>query len=171
MLSDGNWAVKPRRAAADTKLWVRSQPPATAHAARNDGRGRAELTAHPRADNSWAAVSRSCSASGVGWRADQVPGVASGVTCLLGLVLLGSLPLAAAIMVALCGLAFGAVPVAWSTWLTRTVPDQAESAGGLLVAAIQLAIAVGAAAGGAIFDLLDEAYRDSLAGASARAAV
>jgi predicted MFS family arabinose efflux permease len=73
--------------------------------------------------------------------------------------------------VALCGLAFGAVPVAWSTWLTRTVPDQAESAGGLLVAAIQLAITVGAAAGGAIFDLLDEAYRDSLAGATARAAV
>ena len=71
----------------------------------------------------------------------------------LGLVLLGSLPVAAAIMVALWGLAFGAVPVAWSTWLTRTVPDQAESAGGLLVAAIQLAITVGAAAGGAIFDL------------------
>jgi predicted MFS family arabinose efflux permease len=45
------------------------------------------------------------------------------------------------------------VPVAWSTWLTRTVPDQAESAGGLLVAAIQLAIAIGAAAGGGIFDL------------------
>jgi predicted MFS family arabinose efflux permease len=51
------------------------------------------------------------------------------------------------------GAAFGAVPVAWSTWLTRTVPDQAESAGGLLVAAIQLAIAIGAAAGGGIFDV------------------
>jgi predicted MFS family arabinose efflux permease len=58
-------------------------------------------------------------------------------------------------MVALWGLAFGAVPVAWSTWLTRTVPDQAESAGGLLVAAIQLAISIGAAAGGAVFDLSD----------------
>jgi predicted MFS family arabinose efflux permease len=55
-------------------------------------------------------------------------------------------------MVTLWGVAFGAVPVAWSTWLTRTVPDEAESAGGLLVAAIQFAIAVGAAAGGAIFD-------------------
>ena len=51
------------------------------------------------------------------------------------------------------GVAFGAVPVAWSTWLTRTVPDEAESAGGLLVAAVQLAIATGAAAGGAIFDV------------------
>jgi len=71
----------------------------------------------------------------------------------LGLVTLRGAPMADSVMVALWGLAFGAVPVAWSTWLTRTVPDQAESAGGLLVAAIQLAIAVGAAGGGAIFDV------------------
>ncbi len=58
-----------------------------------------------------------------------------------------------AVMVVLWGLAFGAVPVAWSTWLTRTVPDQAESAGGLLVAAVQLAITIGAAAGGMLFDI------------------
>ena len=56
-------------------------------------------------------------------------------------------------MVALWGLAFGAVPVAWSTWITRAVPDEAESAGGLLVAAINTAIAGGAAAGGLILDL------------------
>jgi predicted MFS family arabinose efflux permease len=74
---------------------------------------------------------------------------------LLGLALvgLGNAPMADAAMVALWGLAFGAVPVAWSTWLTRTVPDQAESGGGLIVAAIQLAISTGAAAGGAVFDL------------------
>ena len=57
-----------------------------------------------------------------------------------------------AAMVALWGLAFGAVPVAWTTWITRAVPDEAESAGGLFVAAINFAIATGAAAGGAIFD-------------------
>ena len=34
-----------------------------------------------------------------------------------------------------------------------TVPDEAESAGGLLVASIQLAISAGAAGGGAVFDL------------------
>jgi predicted MFS family arabinose efflux permease len=62
-------------------------------------------------------------------------------------------PAADAVMVALWGLAFGAVPVAWSTWLTRTVPDQAESAGGLLVAAVQLAITVGAAVGGMLYDV------------------
>lgn len=57
-----------------------------------------------------------------------------------------------AAMVGLWGLAFGAVPVAWSTWITRAVPDEAESAGGLFVAAINFAIATGAAAGGALFD-------------------
>ncbi len=40
-----------------------------------------------------------------------------------------------------------------STWLATTVPDEAESAGGLLVASIQLAISAGAAGGGAVFDL------------------
>lgn len=71
----------------------------------------------------------------------------------MGLVAFGGVPAGAAVMVALWGLAFGTVPVAWTTWLTRTAPDQAETAGGLLVAAIQFAIALGAAAGGAIFDL------------------
>ncbi|MGV8935535.1 MAG: MFS transporter [Allorhizobium sp.] len=70
----------------------------------------------------------------------------------IALVTAGNAPLGDAIIVAVWGLAFGAVPVAWSTWLSRTVPDQAESAGGLLVAAIQLAIAAGAAGGGLIFD-------------------
>ena len=58
-----------------------------------------------------------------------------------------------AAMVALWGLAFGAVPVAWSTWLARSIPDEAESGGGLMVAAIQLAIALGAALGGVVFDM------------------
>ncbi|HCD1333157.1 TPA: MFS transporter [Klebsiella variicola subsp. variicola] len=58
-----------------------------------------------------------------------------------------------ALLVALWGFAFGLVPVAWSTWLATTVPDEAESAGGLLVASIQLAISAGAAGGGAVFDL------------------
>ncbi|WP_139284244.1 MFS transporter [Salinicola sp. MIT1003] len=58
-----------------------------------------------------------------------------------------------AIMVAVWGFAFGAVPVAWSTWITRVVPDEAESGGGLIVASIQLAIALGAAVGGVMFDI------------------
>ncbi len=62
------------------------------------------------------------------------------------------LPLAA-VLVAIWGFLFGAVPVSWSTWLARTIPDEAESAGGLLVASIQFAIAMGAAVGGVIFDM------------------
>jgi predicted MFS family arabinose efflux permease len=58
-----------------------------------------------------------------------------------------------ALLVALWGLAFGGVPVGWSTWVARSVPDQAESAGGMVVAAVQLAIATGAAAGGLVFGL------------------
>lgn len=72
----------------------------------------------------------------------------------MGFVLVaGDAPFAVnAVIVALWGLVFGGVPVAWSTWLARNVPDEAESAGGLLVAAIQFAIAMGAAVGGIIFD-------------------
>lgn len=57
-----------------------------------------------------------------------------------------------ALMVALWGFAFGAVPVAWSTWITRVVPDEAESAGGLMASSVQLAIAIGAAIGGLVFE-------------------
>lgn len=54
-------------------------------------------------------------------------------------------------LVALWGLAFGGVPVAWSNWVARAVPDQAETAGGMVVAAVQSSIAAGAALGGIMF--------------------
>jgi predicted MFS family arabinose efflux permease len=44
-------------------------------------------------------------------------------------------------------------PVAWNTWLTRTLPEDAEAGGGLMVAAIQLAITLGATIGGFLFDM------------------
>jgi predicted MFS family arabinose efflux permease len=56
-----------------------------------------------------------------------------------------------ALLVALWGLAFGALPVGWSTWMARAVPDETESGGGLFVAAVQIAIAAGAALGGSVF--------------------
>lgn len=55
------------------------------------------------------------------------------------------------LLVALWGLAFGGIPVAWSNWVTRAVPDRAESAGGMVVASVQSAIATGAAGGGMMF--------------------
>ncbi|HGN9413645.1 TPA: MFS transporter [Klebsiella pneumoniae] len=75
------------------------------------------------------------------------------LTLALLMVTFGHLTVLAGLLVALWGFAFGLVPVAWSTWLATTVPDEAESAGGLLVASIQLAISAGAAGGGAVFDL------------------
>ncbi|HID2491154.1 TPA: MFS transporter [Enterobacter cloacae] len=71
----------------------------------------------------------------------------------LTMVAFGHLAILDGLVVAMWGFAFGLVPVGWSTWLATTVPDEAESAGGLLVASIQLAISAGAAVGGAVFDL------------------
>lgn len=71
----------------------------------------------------------------------------------LTMVLFGHLALLDGLLVTLWGFAFGLVPVGWTTWLATTVPDEAESAGGLLVASIQFAIGAGAAGGGAVFDL------------------
>ncbi len=70
----------------------------------------------------------------------------------VGLVVFGSVPLVTAVLVALWGCAFSIIPVGWTTWLTRTVPDQTESGGGLFVATNQLAVALGAAAGGIAID-------------------
>jgi predicted MFS family arabinose efflux permease len=47
-----------------------------------------------------------------------------------------------------------AIPVAWSTWLAKGISDAPESGGGLLVAAIQLAIMTGAGVGGVLLDHL-----------------
>ncbi|WP_349969152.1 MFS transporter [Pseudomonas caspiana] len=71
----------------------------------------------------------------------------------LALVLLPASVPGQAVLLAVWGLAFGGVPVAWSNWVASAVPDQAESAGGMVVASVQSAIATGAAAGGAMFSL------------------
>ncbi len=45
-----------------------------------------------------------------------------------------------------------AIPVAWAAWLVKGVSDEPESAGGLLVAAIQTSIMLGATLGGFLLD-------------------
>ena len=72
--------------------------------------------------------------------------------CALGMVAIDGALNPTIVLVAIWGMAFGGVPVAWSTWITRTVPDEAESGGGLFVAGFQTAIASGAVIGGVIFD-------------------
>ena len=68
------------------------------------------------------------------------------------LLVLGASPISAAVAVTAWGFAFGAVPVGLQTWLVRAAPDQAESAGGLMVATFQVAIALGAIVGGLLVD-------------------
>ena len=70
----------------------------------------------------------------------------------LALIPVGSSPVGTALLLAGWGLIGTAAPVAWWTWLSRTLPEDAEAGGGLMVAAIQLAITLGAATGGWLFD-------------------
>ncbi|MEI4964053.1 hypothetical protein [Aeromonas caviae] len=55
-------------------------------------------------------------------------------------------------MLILWGTLNSAIPVAWSAWITQGIADSPESGGGLMVAAIQLAITLGAAVGGWLLD-------------------
>lgn len=57
-------------------------------------------------------------------------------------------------LLAVWGLVGTAAPVGWWTWLAWTLPDDAEAGGGLMVAVVQLAIGLGAGAGGLLFDAL-----------------
>ncbi|HET6671838.1 MAG TPA: MFS transporter [Agromyces sp.] len=50
------------------------------------------------------------------------------------------------------GVGFGAVPTMVQTWIAHVVPERLESAGGLVVAAFQVAITIGAAVGGLLVD-------------------
>lgn len=59
-----------------------------------------------------------------------------------------------ALMLILWGALNSAIPVAWSAWITQGISDSPESGGGLMVAAIQLAITLGAAVGGWLLDSL-----------------
>ena len=69
-----------------------------------------------------------------------------------GLVAAGASALGVAILLMMWGLVGTAAPVAWWTWVSRALPDEAEAGGGLMVAVVQLAITLGAAFGGMLFD-------------------
>lgn len=70
----------------------------------------------------------------------------------VSLLVAGRSPAVTAVAITLWGFAFGAFPVGFQTWIVRAAPDQAEGAGGLLVAAFQIAIASGAIGGGLLVD-------------------
>jgi predicted MFS family arabinose efflux permease len=81
-------------------------------------------------------------------------GVIPGVMAILAFVLIaaGASPLATAVVLGLWGLVATAAPVGWWSWLAKTLPHDAETGGGLMVATVQLSIALGSAIGGLLFD-------------------
>ena len=88
-------------------------------------------------------------------RSERQAIVAGGALIVLlaaSLLVAGSSTWVTAVAVVLWGFAFGAFPVGFQTWIVRVAPDQAEGAGGLLVAAFQIAIASGAMGGGVLVD-------------------
>ncbi|HBR4948905.1 TPA: purine ribonucleoside efflux pump NepI [Klebsiella pneumoniae] len=70
------------------------------------------------------------------------------------LVLWGESKIVASTVAIIWGFAFALIPVGWSTWITRSLSDQAEKAGSIQVAVIQLANTCGAAVGGIALDHL-----------------
>lgn len=68
------------------------------------------------------------------------------------LVEIDGAPLNVGLLLTLWGLLATAAPVGWWTWLSKTMPHEAEAGGGLMVAIIQLAIMLGAIVGGTLFD-------------------
>lgn len=70
----------------------------------------------------------------------------------LGLIPLGGWVVAVGVLFGFWGLFATAAPVGWWSWVAQAMPKDAEAGGGLMVAVIQLAIAVGSTVGGLLFD-------------------
>ncbi|MCV4343770.1 MFS transporter [Pseudomonas capsici] len=70
----------------------------------------------------------------------------------VSLTVFGEWPVPVALLLGGWGLVATAAPVAWWGWIARTFPQNAEAGGGLLVAVVQLAIALGSTVGGLLFD-------------------
>jgi predicted MFS family arabinose efflux permease len=70
----------------------------------------------------------------------------------LGLLATGHFFWGVAAMMIAWGTLSSAIPVAWSTWLSKGIRDEPESGGGLIVGTIQLSIMLGAAFGGLLLD-------------------
>lgn len=71
----------------------------------------------------------------------------------VALITFGGWVAGTALLLGAWGLIGTPAPVGWGTWLSRTLPTNAEAGGGLMVATIQLAITLGATAGGFLFDM------------------
>jgi len=70
----------------------------------------------------------------------------------LTLIPFGARVAAVVALLALWGLMATSAPVGWWSWIADAMPRDAEAGGGLMVAVIQLAIALGSTLGGLLFD-------------------
>ncbi|MDH0738908.1 MFS transporter [Achromobacter spanius] len=70
----------------------------------------------------------------------------------LALIPFGTWVAAVVALLALWGLMATSAPVGWWSWIADAMPHNAEAGGGLMVAVIQLSIALGSLVGGALFD-------------------
>ncbi len=70
----------------------------------------------------------------------------------LALIPLGAWASAVAVLLGLWGLMATSAPVGWWSWVAGAMPHNAEAGGGLMVAVVQLAIALGSTVGGLLFD-------------------
>lgn len=70
----------------------------------------------------------------------------------LTLIPMGAWVVPVAVLLGLWGLMATAAPVGWWSWVAQAMPDNAEAGGGLMVAVVQLCIALGSTVGGVLFD-------------------
>ncbi|CAB3627512.1 Purine ribonucleoside efflux pump nepI [Achromobacter spanius] len=83
----------------------------------------------------------------------------------LALIPFGTWVAAVVALLGLWGLMATSAPVGWWSWLAEAMPDNAEAGGGLMVAVIQLSIALGSIVGGLLFD--SAGYRSTFVASAA----
>lgn len=69
-----------------------------------------------------------------------------------GLLVVGGWPIAAGLLLVVWGAMNTAMSVIWMTWMSQNAEDAPEAAGGLMVAAVQASILLGAVVGGLLLD-------------------
>lgn len=80
-----------------------------------------------------------------------------GIALLMAVIAVALIPsgtwlIGVALLLALWGFIATAAPVGWWSWIAHALPEHAEAGGGLMVAVVQLSIAVGSTLGGVLFD-------------------
>jgi predicted MFS family arabinose efflux permease len=83
----------------------------------------------------------------------------------LALIPFGAWVAAVVVLLGLWGLMATSAPVGWWSWIAEAMPHNAEAGGGLMVAVIQLAIALGSTVGGLLFD--SSGYRSTFVASAA----